>query len=90
VSEALPTELSERLRHFSRRPVLLVSSDYDGVVAPIVENPQDAKPLAEAIEALCALASYADTHVAVVSGRSRGDLAALVMVQSSMQPSLRT
>jgi len=54
VSEALPTELSERLRHFSRRPVLLVSSDYDGVVA-----------------------SYADTHVAVVSGRSRGDLAAL-------------
>lgn len=77
MTEPVSGEFMDALRAFAQMPVLLVASDYDGVVAPIVDNPRDAKPLGEAIEALCDLAACTNTHVAVVSGRSRSDLTEL-------------
>ncbi len=57
--------------------VLLVACDYDGTIAPIVDEPQLALPIRESIIALRSLSALPDTHVAVISGRSLRDLAAL-------------
>jgi len=56
-------------------PVLLVACDYDGTLAPIVDDPADAHPDARAIDALRTLSALPDTVVAVISGRARADLA---------------
>lgn len=61
----------------ARRPVLLVASDYDGTLAPIVDDPEKAVPHREAIVALTMLAALPRTHVAVISGRSLADLSRL-------------
>ena len=65
------------LQEIARTPALLIACDYDGTLSPLVNNPQLAFPHRESIAALRALASFPDTHVAVVSGRSLRDLAAL-------------
>ncbi len=58
-------------------PVLLVASDYDGTISPIVNNPEAATPYREAVVALRSLAALGQTHVAVISGRALRDLARL-------------
>lgn len=70
-------ELHERLDQFACLPTILIASDYDGTLAPIVDNPADASPDREALVAIAALAALPDTHVALISGRSLKDLAAL-------------
>lgn len=74
---AIPPELDDRLRDLARQPVLLIATDYDGTLAPIVENPADAHPDREAMVAVCRLAELAHTHVSIISGRSLRDLADL-------------
>lgn len=69
--------LDARLRELARVPVLFVATDYDGTLSPIVDRPEDARPDREAMVAVRALAKLPNTHVAVVSGRSLRDLAAL-------------
>ncbi|GMQ85969.1 MAG: hypothetical protein BMS9Abin07_1539 [Acidimicrobiia bacterium] len=59
-------------------PVLLVACDYDGTLAPIVDDPASAHPDQRAISALRDLASLPDTFVAVISGRARADLETLL------------
>jgi trehalose 6-phosphate phosphatase len=49
---------------------LLVTSDFDGTMAPIVSNPADARPLPAAAAALSALAELPSTSVALISGRA--------------------
>jgi len=70
-------ELRSRLEAAARAPVLLVASDYDGTLAPIVSNPDDAHPVRESMVALRALADMPQTHVAIISGRALRDLAEL-------------
>lgn len=70
--------LDRRLAALARTPVLLVASDYDGTLAPIVADPAAARPLPGAIAVLRRLAALPRTHVAVISGRSLGDLAILL------------
>jgi trehalose-phosphatase len=70
-------ELAAALRRVARTPRLLVASDYDGVLAPIVNDPAMAVPLPAAVAVLRALAALPDTTVVAVSGRARGDLAAV-------------
>lgn len=48
---------------------VLVATDYDGVLAPLVADPMQATPLPGTIETLRALAALPDVYVAVVSGR---------------------
>jgi trehalose 6-phosphate phosphatase len=69
--------LDDRLREIACVPILLVASDYDGTISPIVENPEDARPHREAIIALRMLAALPQTHVAVISGRALAELAEL-------------
>jgi trehalose 6-phosphate phosphatase len=68
----------------ARIPHLLVACDYDGTLAPIVEDPSAAAPLPEAVAALRSLASLPQTTVAVVSGRALRDLAALSRLPSEV------
>jgi len=78
-SERSPeSELRAGLERIAAAEELLVACDFDGTLAPIVENPADARALPEAIDALAELAALPRTHSALVSGRSREDLASLV------------
>lgn len=57
-------------------PVLLVATDYDGTLAPLVEHHERATADAAALAALLRLGRLPHTHVAVVSGRGLADLRA--------------
>src|SRR3954467_10671606 len=78
---ALPADvarpLREGLRSVARTPRLLVTSDFDGTLAPIVNHPGDARPLPAAATALRALADLPGTTAALISGRALRDLAVL-------------
>ncbi len=69
--------LSAALEEAARAPVLLVASDYDGTLAPIVEDPRLALPERESLVALRGLAQLGSTHAAVVSGRALESLHAV-------------
>ncbi|MEX2218853.1 MAG: trehalose-phosphatase [Phycisphaerales bacterium] len=71
-------ELADRLRALARVPVLLVATDYDGTLAPIVPDPTKAQPDRESMVAIRNLAALPATHVAIISGRALKTLADLV------------
>jgi trehalose 6-phosphate phosphatase len=73
----LEAGLRSQIRELAQVPVLLVACDYDGTIAPIVDDPSTARPMRETVTALRGMAGLADTHVAVISGRGLRDLAAL-------------
>jgi trehalose 6-phosphate phosphatase len=75
--DPLPRELRRALSGVARIRGLLVASDFDGTMAPIVSNPDDARPLTESAAALRGLAGLPSTTAALISGRARRDLAAL-------------
>ncbi|MFW0794088.1 trehalose-phosphatase [Gordonia sp. CPCC 205515] len=56
---------------------LLVASDYDGCISPIVSRPEDAVPNPASITAIEELGGLRDTAVAVVSGRELAVLSEL-------------
>ncbi|MEP9395412.1 trehalose-phosphatase [Gordonia sp. VNQ95] len=72
----LPAEVHRALENAATAERLLLASDYDGCIAPIVSRPQDAVPLPESIDALRAASVLERTWVAVISGRALSDLAA--------------
>ncbi|MEH3130589.1 MAG: trehalose-phosphatase [Mycolicibacterium neoaurum] len=63
------TGLRRALIEAADTPRLLVTSDFDGTLAPIVADPADARPLPEAATALEALAALPGTAAALISGR---------------------
>ena len=69
------TDLDGAVRALAGVPRLLVALDFDGVLAPIVDVPSDARPLPATAAALKALATLPDTTVALLSGRGLSDLA---------------
>ncbi|MUL84067.1 MULTISPECIES: trehalose-phosphatase [unclassified Mycolicibacterium] len=66
----LPAELKNALTRAAQVPSLLITSDFDGTLAPIVNNPADARPLRDAAEALVALSECPGTAAALISGRA--------------------
>ncbi len=68
-------ELNGLLEEIARTPVLLVASDFDGTIAPIVDDPLLAEADRESVVALKALSQMPQTHVAIISGRALADLA---------------
>lgn len=68
-------DLHGDLERLARASVLLVASDFDGTLAPIVDSPDLLQPDGEALAALRELVEMPDTHGAIVSGRSLADLA---------------
>jgi trehalose-phosphatase len=74
----LPDDLRGALERLARTDHLLASSDFDGVLAPIVSDPSAARPLPGSVAALAELASRPRTDVAAISGRALDDLRALL------------
>jgi trehalose 6-phosphate phosphatase len=71
------SELSEALAKLARVPTLLVALDFDGVLAPIVQDPSTSAPLPGSAAAVGALAELPGTTVAMLSGRALADLRAV-------------
>ncbi|MCW0212999.1 MAG: trehalose-phosphatase [Pseudonocardia sp.] len=71
------TELSAELARLAGLRTLLVTLDFDGVLAPIVQVPSEARPLPAGADAVRTLAELAGTYVVLVSGRGLADLAAV-------------
>jgi trehalose 6-phosphate phosphatase len=71
---AVPAELHTALAGVAARRPLLVASDYDGVLAGLVDDPSAAVPEPGVAEALAALAAADGVTVALVSGRGVADL----------------
>ncbi|WP_026343838.1 trehalose-phosphatase [Nocardia sp. BMG111209] len=84
-AQDLPQELRRALAAVARMPRLLVASDYDGTIAPIVSDPTKAYPHRESVSALRALAGLTGTTAAVISGRALRDLAALSRLPVEVQ-----
>ncbi|HZN76880.1 MAG TPA: trehalose-phosphatase, partial [Micromonosporaceae bacterium] len=84
MTDQIDTALRAAVSRIARVPLLLVACDYDGTLAPIVEDPAKAVPLPEAVAAVRALATLPQTTVAVVSGRALRDLAALSRLPSEV------
>lgn len=82
---SLDPDLRQALARATGVDRLLVCSDYDGTLAPIVTDPDHARPLPAALVALRELTTLPRTTVALVSGRPREQLAAL----TSLPPSVR-
>jgi trehalose 6-phosphate phosphatase len=57
-----------------RSGALVLLLDFDGTLAPIVERPEVAAPLPEALEAARRLAARSDVRLAVISGRGLADV----------------
>lgn len=66
----LPEPLIGALRELARTKRLLVALDFDGTLAPEVDDPEKARALPEARAAVLRLLAMPSTRVALVSGRS--------------------
>ena len=71
----LSPDLAEALQRAADAPHLVVASDYDGTLAPFVDDPTKAVPIDGALDVLSELAALPDTTVALLSGRNRAGLA---------------
>ena len=80
----LPADLIAALDTVAATPRLLVTSDFDGTLSPIVNNPADARALPAGSAALLKLVALADTSVALVSGRALEVLRELSGMPSSV------
>lgn len=58
-----------RLREAAEAPVLLVATDFDGTIAPFMDDPQAVTPLPGAVESLVEMAAMENTTAGLVSGR---------------------
>lgn len=66
--------LTQALAEVMRLKTVVVGTDFDGTLAPIVEHPDLAVPDRRAVDSLRALARMPGVEVVVVSGRSLSDL----------------
>ncbi|MDF8266363.1 trehalose-phosphatase [Luteipulveratus flavus] len=73
----VPAPLLSALDTYAARARVLTATDFDGVLAPLVDRPTDSRPLPGSIDVLTALSGLPGTTTAVVSGR---DLQSLRLV----------
>jgi trehalose 6-phosphate synthase/phosphatase len=73
-SSPLPLGLVTALEGFAMRPNLLIALDFDGVLSPIVADPQAARPLPQSLRHLGSLVYQHGVRLALVSGRTLADL----------------
>lgn len=67
---SLPADLTRALTAAAGVDRLLITSDFDGTLAPIVNNPADARPLRDAATTLVALSELPGISTALISGRA--------------------
>ncbi len=76
--------LEAALRRAAAAPSLLVASDFDGTLAPIIDDPAAVEADREAVEALNRLSKIPGTHAAILSGRSQAVLRRLARPAASV------
>ncbi|MDO5740865.1 MAG: trehalose-phosphatase [Ornithinimicrobium sp.] len=82
---ASPTSgLTSAVEAFAALPTVLVATDFDGALAPLVLDPMDSRPVQGGMETLTALADLPGTVVALVSGRAIGPLRQLSGAQDPL------
>src|SRR5689334_24864960 len=79
----LSAALTATIDEFASAPTVLVASDFDGVLAPLVRDPMASRPLPGTIESLEGLAALPATYAAVVSGRDLSTLTQLTGLADS-------
>ena len=77
-ADRLPPGVVDQLTQTATTQRLLVAVDFDGTIAPIVDDPAAARPLDVSMSALHQLAAITGTEVAVISGRARALLPELL------------
>lgn len=75
--DPITPDLADAIESLVDTPILLVALDFDGTLAPLVDRPEDARPLPAASEALTELASLENTVTALISGRDLASLRAV-------------
>ncbi|WP_082514980.1 trehalose-phosphatase [Yonghaparkia sp. Root332] len=75
LDQNLDPDLISALERVAEAPTLLIALDFDGTLAPLVDDPDDSRALPAARTALDALGALPGTIVALVSGRSLESLA---------------
>jgi trehalose 6-phosphate phosphatase len=80
----LPDPLANALRAFAAAPRILVALDFDGTLAPVVDDPARARAVPEAQDAVLRLAGKPGVRVALVSGRSLSSLIEVAAVPDSV------
>jgi trehalose 6-phosphate phosphatase len=73
----IPADLAAAVPTLAARRSLLVALDFDGVISPIVERPEDARPLPGSMAEVRHLARFEGVEVALVSGRALASLRAV-------------
>ncbi len=79
-----PAELDDVLQRFTEVPRLLIATDFDGVLAPIVADRDAVQPDQEALAALRELSELPGVAVALISGRALSDLDSHTSMPSSV------
>ncbi len=79
------SHLGDALRRLASEPVLLVATDFDGTLAALVDDPDDAVANVESITALRAIAEADHTYAAMISGRGLADLRAVAGVSDNVR-----
>jgi trehalose 6-phosphate phosphatase len=80
----LPEPFIGALRELARTRKLLIALDFDGTLAPEVDDPEQARALPEARAAVLRLLEMANTRLALVSGRSLTSLIHVADVPDSV------
>ncbi|MFU8947128.1 trehalose-phosphatase [Mycetocola zhadangensis] len=70
MTEPLPADLDEAVARLAETEHLLVALDFDGTLAPFVDNPDDSRAIPAASDAVSRLLEVSHTTVAYVSGRA--------------------
>lgn len=70
----LPEDLTKALELLAATDTLLVALDFDGVLAPLVEHADDARPLPASAAAVRELGALPHTFTAMISGRALDSL----------------
>ena len=79
----VPPDLAAAIGELATSPAVLVASDFDGVLAPLVQDPMQSRALDGTIDSLTGLAALPATHAAVVSGRDLETLTVLTGLAGS-------
>lgn len=67
-------DLAAAIAEIARTQTLLVALDFDGTLAPLVDDPSKARAVPQAQEAILALLELPATKVALISGRAMDSL----------------
>ncbi|MEE6281485.1 trehalose-phosphatase [Georgenia sunbinii] len=77
--------LDASLRELASRPTILVALDFDGVLAPLVDDPSTSRVTPAAVDAVAQLAPLPGVEVALISGRDATTLVRLAEVPAGVR-----